>query len=70
VQTPQGFRLGLIAVAHAEAAADQEFVPTDDCSVVLRFRPGVPVRTVAGSERNLKVTEPADLVVAEALLRA
>ncbi|WP_322633534.1 IspD/TarI family cytidylyltransferase [Glycomyces albidus] len=70
VQTPQGFRLGLIAAAHADAAADRAFVPTDDCSVVLRFRPGVPVRTVAGSERNLKVTEPADLLLAEALLRA
>lgn len=70
VQTPQGFRLGLIAAAHADAAADPEFVPTDDCSVVLRFRPDVPVRTVAGSERNLKVTEPVDLLLAEALLRA
>jgi 2-C-methyl-D-erythritol 4-phosphate cytidylyltransferase len=69
VQTPQGFHLGLIAEAHAEAAADPGFTPTDDCSVVLRFRPDVPVRTVAGSERNLKVTGPDDLAVAEALLR-
>lgn len=69
VQTPQGFHLGLISAAHADAAADPHFTPTDDCSVVLRFRPGVPVRTVAGAERNLKVTEPADLAVAEALLR-
>lgn len=70
VQTPQGFHLGLIAEAHAEAAADPHFTPTDDCSVVLRFRPGVPVRTVAGSERNLKVTGPDDLAVAAALLGA
>lgn len=70
VQTPQGFRLGLIAEAHAAAADDPAFTPTDDCSVVLRFRPDVPVRTVAGAERNLKVTSPADLVLAEALLRA
>ncbi|GAA2294794.1 IspD/TarI family cytidylyltransferase [Glycomyces scopariae] len=68
VQTPQGFHLGLIAAAHEAAAADPGFTPTDDCSVVLRYRPDVPVRTVAGSERNLKVTEPADLAVAEALL--
>ena len=68
VQTPQGFHLGLISAAHAAAAADPHFSPTDDCSVVLRFRPDVPVRTVAGSMRNLKVTEPADLAVAEALL--
>lgn len=69
VQTPQGFHLGLIAQAHALAAADPHFTPTDDCSVVLRFRPDVPVRTVAGSTRNIKVTEPADLLIAEALLR-
>lgn len=69
VQTPQGFRLGLIAAAHAEAAADPDFTPTDDCSVVLRCRPDVPVRTVEGSERNLKITEPVDLAVAETLAR-
>ncbi|WP_335986385.1 IspD/TarI family cytidylyltransferase [Glycomyces sp. MUSA5-2] len=69
VQTPQGFRLGLIAAAHEAAAADPDFAPTDDCSIVLRYRPDVPVRIVAGSERNLKVTEPSDLAVAEALLR-
>lgn len=68
VQTPQGFRLGLIAEAHAEAALDPGFTPTDDCSVVLRYRPDVRVRIVAGAERNLKVTEPADLILAEALL--
>ncbi|MCC3762775.1 2-C-methyl-D-erythritol 4-phosphate cytidylyltransferase [Glycomyces sp. TRM65418] len=69
VQTPQGFRLGLIAAAHAETA-DPGATPTDDCSVVLRRRPDVPVRIVAGAERNLKVTEPADLALAEALLRS
>nr|WP_255672093.1 2-C-methyl-D-erythritol 4-phosphate cytidylyltransferase [Glycomyces amatae] len=69
VQTPQGFHLGLIAEAHEAAAADPGFTPTDDCSVVLRYRPEVPVLTVPGSERNLKVTGPDDLAVAEALLR-
>ncbi|WP_205328288.1 2-C-methyl-D-erythritol 4-phosphate cytidylyltransferase [Glycomyces sp. YM15] len=68
VQTPQGFHLGTIADAYARAASDPAFTPTDDCSVVLRFLPDVPVRVVGGSERNLKVTTPIDLVVAEALL--
>lgn len=68
VQTPQGFRLGVIAEAYERAGADPSFTPTDDCSAVLRFLPEVPVRVVAGSERNLKVTAPVDLVVAEALL--
>lgn len=66
VQTPQGFRLGTIAEAYRRS--DPAFTPTDDCSVVLRFLPEVPVRVVEGSERNLKVTTPVDLVVAEALL--
>jgi 2-C-methyl-D-erythritol 4-phosphate cytidylyltransferase len=38
--------------------------------VVLRYLPDVPVHVVTGSERNLKVTYPADLAVAEALLRS
>jgi 2-C-methyl-D-erythritol 4-phosphate cytidylyltransferase len=68
-QTPQCFRLSVIADAHRRAAEDPAFVPTDDCGVVLRYLPDVPVHVVAGSERTLKVTYPADLAVAEALLR-
>ncbi len=67
-QTPQCFRLPVIARAHELAAADPEFVPTDDCGVVLRYLPGVDVHIVPGSERNLKVTYPQDLAVAETLL--
>jgi 2-C-methyl-D-erythritol 4-phosphate cytidylyltransferase len=68
-QTPQCFRLETIAKAHALAAADPDFQPTDDCGVVLRYLPGTPVHIVPGSETNLKVTYPSDLAVAEALLR-
>jgi 2-C-methyl-D-erythritol 4-phosphate cytidylyltransferase len=67
-QTPQCFRLPVIARAHELAAADPDFVPTDDCGVVLRYLPGVDVHIVPGSERNLKITYPQDLAVAEALL--
>jgi 2-C-methyl-D-erythritol 4-phosphate cytidylyltransferase len=67
-QTPQCFRLGVIARAHELAAADPGFAPTDDCGVVLRYLPGVDVHIVAGSERNIKITYPQDLAVAEALL--
>jgi 2-C-methyl-D-erythritol 4-phosphate cytidylyltransferase len=69
-QTPQCFRLPVILRAHALAAADPDFAPTDDCGVVLRYLPDVPVHIVQGSERNLKVTYPHDLAVAEALLDA
>ncbi len=70
-QTPQGFRLSVIARAHERAAADPAFsaaAATDDCGLVLRYVPGVPVRVVPGSERNIKITYPGDLAVAEALL--
>ena len=67
-QTPQCFRLSVITRAHELAAADPGFSPTDDCGVVMRYLPGVPVHIVPGSERNIKVTYPHDLAVAEALL--
>ena len=69
-QTPQCFRLETIAKAHALAAADPAFQPTDDCGVVLRYLPDVPVHIVPGSETNLKVTYPSDLAIAEVLLSA
>jgi 2-C-methyl-D-erythritol 4-phosphate cytidylyltransferase len=68
-QTPQCFRLSVIAQAHELAAADPDFAPTDDCGVVLRYLPGVDVHIVPGSERNIKITYPQDLAVAEALLK-
>ncbi|HBW21234.1 MAG TPA: 2-C-methyl-D-erythritol 4-phosphate cytidylyltransferase [Actinobacteria bacterium] len=71
-QTPQGFRLSVIRAAYQRAAADPGFAAaaaTDDCGVVLRYLPEVPVGAVTGSERNIKITYEADLTVAEALLR-
>ena len=67
-QTPQCFRLETILRAHALAAADPAFQPTDDCGVVLRYLPDTPVHIVPGSETNLKITYPSDLAIAEALL--
>jgi ribitol-5-phosphate 2-dehydrogenase (NADP+) / D-ribitol-5-phosphate cytidylyltransferase len=71
-QTPQGFRLSVIRRAYELADADPDFAQrqaTDDCGVVLRYLPDVPVRLVQGSERNIKITYPGDLEVAETLLR-
>src|SRR5499427_2547547 len=71
-QTPQGFRLSVIRRAHELAAADPRFgdLPaTDDCGIVLRYLPEVSVHIVLGSERNLKITFPGDLALAETLLR-
>ena len=67
-QTPQCFRLSVITQAHELAAADPAFAPTDDCGVVLRYLPAIDVHIVPGSERNIKITYPQDLAVAEVLL--
>jgi 2-C-methyl-D-erythritol 4-phosphate cytidylyltransferase len=66
-QTPQGFRLGTIRAAYEKALADPEFTATDDCGVVHRYLPGVSIPVVEGSERNLKVTHPFDITIAETL---
>lgn len=68
VQTPQGFRLATLRRAYDLAVADPGFTATDDASVVVRYLPDVPVAVVPGDERNLKVTGPMDVVVAEHLL--
>ncbi len=67
-QTPQCFRLSVITRAHELAAADPDFFPTDDCGVVLRYLPDVKVHVVPGSERNIKITYPQDLTIAELML--
>ena len=72
-QTPQGFRLAVIARAYDLAAADPQFgrlAATDDCGVMLRYLPEVPVGVVPGDDRNIKITYPGDLLVAESILDA
>jgi 2-C-methyl-D-erythritol 4-phosphate cytidylyltransferase len=71
-QTPQGFRLSVIRRAYQLARADPGFSArpaTDDCGIVLRYLPDVAVHIVPGSERNMKITYPGDLAIAEVLLR-
>lgn len=65
-QTPQGFPRAALLGAYARARADGA-VLTDDAAVFARY--AGPVRVVMGSPRNLKVTRPEDLPVAEALAR-
>ncbi len=68
-QTPQGFRLSLIRRAYALARQDEHFTATDDCSVVLRYLPDVPIKVVEGSEQNMKVTHPVDVFLADKLFQ-
>lgn len=61
-QTPQGFRYEILRQAFDEAARD-EFSATDEAALVERS--GRDVAVVMGSPRNLKITTPADLQLAE-----
>jgi 2-C-methyl-D-erythritol 4-phosphate cytidylyltransferase len=66
-QTPQAFRYGIIRNAH-EKAAEEGFLGTDDSSLLERL--GGEVHVVMGDYRNIKITTPEDLVLAEAFFRS
>ena len=65
VQTPQVFDLALLRGALLKAWQDGAEV-TDDCSAVERM--GMSVKIVEGDERNIKITTPMDLKIAELIL--
>ena len=65
VQTPQVFDLQLLRGALQKAEADGLSV-TDDCSAVEHL--GMSVKLVEGEERNIKITTPMDLRLAEMLM--
>lgn len=65
VQTPQVFDFDLIRGALKKAFEDGAAV-TDDCSAVERL--GMSVKIVEGDERNIKITTPLDLKIAELFL--
>jgi len=60
-QTPQAFRYGILREAFARAEADG-VTASDEASLVERM--GQDVYVVVGSERNLKITRPADMDLA------
>ena len=65
IQTPQVFDMDLLKGALKKA--EQEGTPiTDDCSAVELL--GFKVKIVEGDERNIKVTTPMDLKIAQMLL--
>lgn len=66
-QTPQGFRFDILKKAFDDAAADG-FLGTDEASLIERA--GLPVAVVMGSPRNLKITTPGDMELAEFYLKA
>jgi len=64
-QTPQVFRYDLLAPAYRQAQ-EQNLTVTDDAGLLEAL--GIPVYVFEGDPRNLKITTPEDLAVAEALL--
>lgn len=68
-QTPQVFRAEVLESAYAAARRAGDLAATDDCSLVLRYVPGVRMAAVAGDEMNIKVTTPIDLVLADRLIQ-
>ena len=66
VQTPQVFNLNLYRAALDRAIAEKLEI-TDDCSAAEKY--GLNVVITPGSDENLKVTTPTDLILAEALLK-
>lgn len=64
MQTPQAFRCGILKKAH-EAGRGKIF--TDDAGMVSSI--GIPVKIVAGSRSNIKITGPEDLVLLEKIMQ-
>jgi 2-C-methyl-D-erythritol 4-phosphate cytidylyltransferase len=66
VQTPQAFRYRLLKEAFEKALSDH-FYATDESCLVERL--GYEVVVLRGTERNIKITKPADLPLAELLIQ-
>lgn len=65
VQLPQKFDAAVLRRAHELAREDgRDF--TEDASMVFHYETG-PVRILEGTEKNIKITEPTDLVIGEAI---
>jgi len=66
IQTPQIFRAPLIKAGLTKAQKESIDI-TDDCMAVEKI--GFPVRIVEGSRKNIKITQPDDLKLAEAFMK-
>lgn len=65
VQLPQKFDATALLAAH-EAARRDEVAFTEDASLFFEYA-GAPVRILPGSDTNIKITVPSDIVIAEAM---
>lgn len=65
-QTPQAFRFSVLFKACLAAERDG-YIGTDDASIVEQY--GGEVHIIKGDYRNIKITTPEDLILAEAFLK-
>jgi 2-C-methyl-D-erythritol 4-phosphate cytidylyltransferase len=68
-QTPQCFKRGTIKKAYQLALNDPDFVTTDDCGVVVKYLPEIPVYVVDGEMFNMKLTYKEDLFLLDKLFQ-
>lgn len=67
IQTPQAFDFDLLRGALKKAELE-DFTATDDSAAVEHMQ--MSVKVVEGDERNIKITTPVDLKIAELLLES
>ena len=60
-QTPQAFRMDVVASAYMKAIADEAVIATDDVGIVRKYAPKQSVCIVMGDEDNRKITFSQDL---------
>ena len=68
-QTPQGFRYSKILDSYKKISEEDQVKFTDDCGIFLASDPFARIRIVEGSQENIKITDPLDLVIADELFR-
>lgn len=65
-QTPQTFKYDIILSAYHQSYKEK-FFATDDAAIVERY--GHKVKMIIGSEENIKITTPFDIIIAENFLK-
>ena len=68
-QTPQWFKLWLIYKAHNLALKNKDYSFTDDCWIILKYFPEKNIFVVDWDEKNIKITYPIDIYIANFLLQ-
>ena len=68
VQLPQKFDTTLLKKAH-ELAYNEELTFTEDASLLYHYIPEIKIKVFPGTEYNIKITTPVDLIVGDIIYR-